>query len=56
MRHFYIRLILGIIFIGCVIFSFVTANIPFSLLSLALAGVYLYSAYSLWKKNKNDRG
>lgn len=56
MRHFYIRLILGIIFIGCVIFSFVTANIPFALLSLALAGVYLYSAYSLWKKNKNDRG
>ena len=56
MRHFYIRLVLGIVFVGCVIFSFVSANIPFALLSLALAGVYLYSAYSLWKKNKNDRG
>ena len=42
MRHFYIRLILGIVFVGCVIFSFFTANIPFALLSLALASVYLY--------------
>lgn len=56
MRHFYIRLILGIVFLGCLIYSFVTAKITFALLSLALAGVYLYSAYSLWKKNKNNRG
>lgn len=52
MRHFYIRLILGIIFIACMIFSFFTANISFALLSLALAVVYLYSAYKLWKKDK----
>lgn len=56
MRHFYFRLILGIIFIVCMIFSIVTMNIPFALLYLILAGVYLYSAYSLWKKNKDNRG
>ena len=32
MRHFYFRLILGIVFIGCMIYSFVTMNIPFALL------------------------
>ena len=32
MRHFYFRLILGIVFIGCMIFSFVTTNIPFAIL------------------------
>ena len=31
MRHFYFRLILGIVFIGCMIYSFVTMNIPFAL-------------------------
>ena len=35
MRHFYFRLILGIVFIGCMIFSFVTMNIP------VCAAVYL---------------
>ena len=61
MRHFYFRLILGIVFIGCmifsfVIFSFVTMNIPFALLYIFLGGSFLYSAYSIWKKNKENRG
>ena len=33
MRHFYFRLILGIV----------------------LGGVFLYSAYSIWKKEKDNR-
>ena len=52
MRHFYFRLILGIVFIGCMIYSFVTMNIPFALLYIFLGGVFLYSAYSIWKKEK----
>ena len=56
MRHFYFRLILGIIFIGCMIFSFVTMNIPFALLYIFLGGSFLYSAYSIWKKDKENRG
>lgn len=55
MRHFYFRLILGIVFIGCMVFSFVTMNIPFALLYLALGVVFLLSAYSLWKKDKDNR-
>jgi predicted membrane protein len=55
MRHFYFRLILGVVFIACMIFSFVTMNIPFALLYLALGAVFLFSAYSLWKKNKDNR-
>ena len=30
MRHFYFRLILGIVFVACMIFSFVTMNIHFA--------------------------
>lgn len=55
MRHFYFRLILGIVFIVCMIYSFVTMNIPFALLYLFLGGVFLFSAYSLWKKDKDNR-
>lgn len=56
MRHFYFRFILGLLFIGCAIYSFTTTNIPFALLYLVLGGVLLYSAYTIWKKNKDNRG
>lgn len=56
MRHFYVRLILGVVFALCAVFSLVTANIPFALIYVVLGGVYLVSACSLWKKNKDDRG
>lgn len=42
-------------FIVCMIYSFVTMNIPFVLLYIFLGGVLLFSAYSLWKKDKNNR-
>lgn len=56
MRHFYFRLILGIVFVACMIFSFVTMNIPFAILYLVLGGAFLFSAYSLWKKTKTIGG
>lgn len=37
------------------IYSFVTMNIPFVLLYIFLGGVFLLSAHSLWKKDKNNR-
>lgn len=55
MRHFYFRLILGIVFVACMVFSFVTMNIPFAILYLVLGGAFLFSAYSLWKKGKDNR-
>ncbi len=55
MRHFYFRLILGIVFAACMIFSLIIMNIPFVLLYLVLGAVFLFSAYSLWKKDKEHR-
>lgn len=55
MRHFYFRLILGVVFAICAIYSFITANIPFALMYVVLGGVFLLSAYSLWKKDKDNR-
>ncbi len=55
MRHFYFRMILGIVFIGCMIFSFVNMKIPFAVLYLVLGIAFLASAYSLWKKDKDNR-
>lgn len=55
MRHLYFRLILGIVFIYCMIFSIFTMNIPFALMYLVLGGAFLFSAYSLGKKDKDNR-
>ena len=55
MRHFYFRLILVIVFVICMIYSFITANISFGLLYVVLSIAFLASAYSLWKKEKNNR-
>lgn len=55
MRHFYFRLVLGIVFLICMIYSFITANIQFALFYLIFGVVLLISAYSLWKKNKDER-
>ena len=55
MRHFYIRLILGILFVIGMIYSFITANTPFALLYLFLGIGFLLSAFSLWKKDKGNR-
>jgi len=56
MCHFYFRLILGVVFAICAVYSFITTNIPFAFLYVVLGGVFLYSAYTIWKKNKDNRG
>ena len=56
MRHFYFRLVLGIIWLVAAIVSGVSANIPFAILYALLGIVFLYSAYSIWKKEKDNRG
>ena len=55
MRHFYFRLILGIVFVAYLIFSLVTMNISFAVLYLVLSIAFLASAYSIWKKDKDNR-
>lgn len=52
MRHYYFRLILGIVFAGCLFFSLFTVNIPFALLYLFLSASFLYSAYCIYRRQK----
>lgn len=55
MRHFYIRLVIGVVWLIAAVVSGVTANIPFAVLYVVLGIVFLYSAYTIWKKEKNKR-
>lgn len=55
MRHYYFRLILGILFLICMVISFITANIPFALLYLILGGLFLLSARSLSQKSSREK-
>lgn len=55
MRHMYIRLTLGLLFAVCTVYSFVVANISFALLYLFLSVMFLGSACSLWKNDRQNR-
>ena len=53
MRHFYFRLILGIVWLVVAVVSVVEANISCAALYVVLGIVFLWSAYSTWKKEKD---
>lgn len=53
MRHFQFRLILGIIWLAAAVVSTVSANISFAILYVVLGIVFLWSAYSIRKKEKD---
>ena len=52
MRHFYFRLILGIVWLAAAAVSAVKANISFAALYASLGIVFLWTAYSILKKEK----
>lgn len=54
MRHSYFRFILGIVWLAAAVVSAVRANISFAALYAVLGIVFLWSAYSTWKKEKKD--
>ena len=56
MRHIYIRGIIGLIWLVAAIVCGVSGNFPMMGLYLVLAGVFLYSAYAAWKKEKDGKG
>lgn len=56
MRHFYFRLIFGIVWLAVAVASAMGANISFAALYAVLGIVFLWSAYSTWKKDKDNRG
>ena len=58
MRHFYFRLIFGIVWLAAAVVSVAKANISFAVLYVVPGIAFLWSAYSIWKKEKdkdNDR-
>lgn len=55
MRHFYFRLIVGIVLLICMIYCCISGNLQFALMYLFMGGAFLYSAYSIWKKSKDER-
>ena len=53
MRHFYFRLIFGIIWLVAAVVSVVKENISFAALYVVLGIVFLWSAYSNREKGKD---
>ena len=55
MRHIYVRGIIGLIWLIAAIVCGVSESFSMGLY-IILAGVFLYSAYAAWKKEKDGRG
>lgn len=56
MRHVYIRLIVGIVWIVAAIVSLVMANYLFAGIGALAGAAFLYSAFSSWRNEKKDNG
>ncbi len=56
MRHVYFRGILGLIWMAAAIVSGVSGHFEMSVLYVILGGVFLYSAYTTWKKDNDNKG
>ncbi len=57
MRHFYFRLIFGIVWLAAAVISAVKSNLSFAALYVVLGIVFLWSAYSIRKKEEGkDNG
>ncbi len=56
MRHIYIRGIIGLIWLAAAIVCGVSGSFPMMGLCIGLAGVFLYSTYTVWKKEKDGKG
>ncbi len=52
MRHVYIRGIMGLIWLAAAIVSGMSGNFEMGTLYTILGGIFLYSAYTMWKKDK----
>ena len=56
MRHICIRGMIGLIWLAAAIVSGISGSFQMMGLYLILAGVFLYSAYTAWKKEKDGKG
>ncbi len=53
MRHFYFRLIFGIVWLAVAFVSVVNANLSFAALDVVVGIVFLWSAHSIREKEKD---
>lgn len=56
MRHVYIRSILALVWLAAAIYSAVSGNIVWVLFYVIIGGTCSFSAYRMWKKERDDRG
>ena len=49
MRHYYFRLIMGFVFLACLIFSAVTMNVSGVVLFIFMSAAMFYGAYTAWE-------
>lgn len=56
MRHVYIRGILSLVWLAVAIVSGVSGSFEMAALYCTLGGLFLYSAYATWKREKGSKG
>ncbi len=56
MRHMYIRGILALVWIAAAIVCGLSGSMETSMIYVIMGGVFLYSVYVAWKKEKNEKG
>ncbi len=56
MRHIWMRGMLSFIWLMAAIVSGVSGNLPMTAFYVILGGVFAYSAYAAWEKEKDGKG
>lgn len=52
MRHVYIRGIIGLVWLAAAVLCIISGSLEMGALYVILGGMFLYSAYATWKKEK----
>ena len=55
MRHFYLRLLVGMVWLAAAIVSAMKGNMTMLAVGGGAAAGFLYSAYTIWKKEKGGK-
>lgn len=54
MRHCYIRILVGLVWLVAAVASGVKGNLSMAAMYGVLGAVFFYTAYTTWKKEKSD--
>lgn len=56
MRHVYFRAFLGLVWLAAAIVSGISGRFEMAVLYVILSTAFLYSAYAVWNKEKDEKG